>query len=210
MDSILEDLKWRYATKKFDSNKKVSKDDLNTIKESLRLVPTSYGLQSLKYIIVESKDIREKLVKASFNQQQIKDASHLIVICTYKVISDDIIDDFIELTAKTRNQDIENIIGFGDYMKSTLNEMGQDKVSAWSSRQAYIALGQLLHTCANLRIDATPMEGFVPSEYNQILGLNDTNLTATLVCPIGYRHVEDKNQYLAKVRKPINELFEVK
>ena len=95
-------------------------------------------------------------------------------------------------------------------MKSTLKNMGQEKVAAWSSRQAYIALGQLLLTCANLRVDATPMEGFVPSEYNDILGLNDSNLTATLVCPIGYRHKEDQNQHLAKVRKPLNDIFEIK
>lgn len=209
MHSIQEDLMWRYATKKFDSSKKISNSDINTIKQSLRLVPTSYGLQPLEYIIVESTDLREQLVAASYGQLQVKDASHLIVICSYKNVSDKIIDDYIELTAKEREQTLESLKGFGDFIKSTLNSWSKDEITNWSTKQAYIALGQLLHTCASLRIDATPMEGFVAEQYNSILQLDD-NLTATLVCPIGYRHESDKNQHLKKVRKSMDDVFTIK
>jgi nitroreductase len=208
MNTIIEDLNWRYATKKFDTNKKISVEDLETIKESLRLVPSSYGLQPLKFLLIQNDSLRQQLKEKSFNQSQIVDASHLLVICSLIEINEEYINNHIKNMAQIRSVSVDSIAGFGNYMKKEILPMKKEKMAEWNAKQAYIALGQLLHTCANLRIDATPMEGFEADAYNDILNLNEKGLQAVLVCPIGYRSVNDQNQFLKKVRKPKNSLFE--
>ena len=207
MNKIIEDLNWRYATKKYDTTKKISAEDFDTIKESLRLSPSSYGLQPLKYIIIENKELREELKVHSFNQSQITDASHMIVFCSFIDIKENHIDQYIENIAKTRSQEIEKIVGFGDYMKKEIFPMDKSLLANWNSKQAYIAMGQVLHTCASLRIDATPMEGFKADKFDEILGLTEQNLKSIVVCAFGYRSSDDLNSSLLKVRKSQNDLF---
>ena len=178
------------------------------MKESIRLTPTSYGLQTFKVLVIESAEIREKLVEASYGQRQVLDASHLFVLCAQNSVSDLEIDTYINLISKTRNAPLEALEGFSNGMKGSMKAQSEQAIKNWSERQMYIILGQLLHTCASLRIDATPMEGFDPSKYNEILGLSEKNLTATLVCPVGYRHVEDAAQHGLKVRKSLDDLIE--
>ncbi len=208
MKQLIDDLNWRYATKKYDPNARINSTDLAIIKDVLRLVPTSYGLQPLKYLIIEDPAVRRALLEHSSGQQAVTDASHLLVICSYRDIVDDSVDSFIENTAHTRQIELEKILGFGDFIKRTVRELTADERSTWAAKQAYIALGQLMQTCAQLRIDSTPMEGFNAAGYDQVLHLSERNLNATLVVPMGYRHPEDGNQHLKKVRRPMDELFE--
>ena len=208
MNTIIEDLKWRYAVKKFDSAKKISDDDFNTLKESLRLTPTSYGLQAFSILNIESVTIREQLASVSYGQRQVVDASHLFVLCAYKSVREEDVDAYMNLVSNTRNLPVENLNDFANLIKGTVNSRSEEEVLFWTSKQTYIALGQLLHSCASLRIDATPMEGFDVSKYDEILGLSDKNLTATLVCPVGYRHSDDKSQHNPKVRKSLDDLIE--
>lgn len=207
MHDIIKDLNWRYATKKFDSTKKITPTDFEVIKESLRLVPTSYGLQPMKFIVVESPELREQLQPISYNQTQITEASHLIIICSYRDLDDYHVDDYLDNIGSTRNVTLDQTKGYGDFMKSTIGNMAKDQKYSWNKNQAYIALGQLLHTCASLKVDATPMEGFNAKEYDTLLGLREQNLTASLVVPVGYRHEEDETQHLKKVRKSQDDLF---
>lgn len=209
MSSIIEDLTWRYATKKFDASKRIAPEAIEVLKNVLQLVPTSYGLQPLKYLFIENPTIRKELLQHSFGQQSIVDASHLLVICSYTTIQDHAVDSYMKTTALTRQIELEKILGFGNFIKRTVGEWNEHEVASWTSRQAYIALGFLLQSCANLRIDSTPMEGFKPSGYNEVLKLDEQNLTATLVIPMGYRHQEDGNQHLKKVRRSHEELFDV-
>lgn len=209
MKQLLDDLNWRYATKLYDPEQKISSENLSVIKDVLRLVPTSYGLQPLKYLFIESKEIREQLLIHSYGQQAIVAASHLLVICSYKDIAEDSVDSYIQNTAFTRQIELEKMLGYGDFLKRTLNELSPEELSNWNAKQAYIALGLLTQTCAQLRIDSTPMEGFDPAGYDQVLNLSERNLNATLVVPMGYRHPDDRNQFLKKVRKSESELFEV-
>lgn len=208
MNTIIEDLNWRYATKKFDPSKKVTNEDLETIKESLRLTATSFGMQPLKFMIVENPAVREELKGASWGQSQITDASHMIILCSYIKIGDEHVDHYMQDVSTARNIPIESTVQFGNYIKVSISKFSDEAQLIWSSKQAYIALGNLLHTCARLRIDATPMEGFDPSAYDRILGLSAKNLQASLVITFGYRHEEDGNQHLAKVRKSHEVLFE--
>ena len=208
MNKLIEDLNWRYATKKFDPTKKISVDDLEIIKESLRLVPSSYGLQPLKFLFIEDVNLRQQLKEKSFNQTQITDASHLLVICAQTKITEEYIDNYLERISQTRAVSTETISGFGTYMKKQILPLKNEYIADWNAKQAYIALGHLLHTCASLRIDATPMEGFQKEAYDEILKLEQQGLQSILVCPMGYRSSEDMNQKLVKVRRSIIDLFE--
>lgn len=210
MHRIIEDLNWRYAVKKYDPEKKLSKEQVDIIKESLRLVPTSYGIQPLKYLIIEDPVLREKLKVASYGQTQVTDASHLIVICSYLDVHDEHIDTYMKNIVEIRDVTLESTAKFGDYIKEIVSKLTRSEKEEWNSKQAYIALGQLMHTCATMRIDATPMEGFDSERYDEILNLRDQNLKATLVCAIGYRSEEDQAQHRKKVRRFHQELFETR
>ncbi|MBD65609.1 MAG: NAD(P)H-dependent oxidoreductase [Halobacteriovoraceae bacterium] len=204
---ILHSLNWRYACKKFDQNKKIKNEDLETILESLRLTPSSYGLQPWKFIIVEDSKIREELVGASWGQKQVAEASHLLVLCAPKLVDEKHVDAFMHSTVTARGQDIAEVSGFKDMLVK--NIVGKDETwqYSWAKNQVYIALGQLLLTCALLNIDSCPMEGFKPKEYNRILGLDERGLNAMVVCPIGYRSEEDKYTKLAKSRFELKDLI---
>lgn len=207
MNTFLENQNWRYATKKFDSTKKISTEDLNTLKEAIRLTSSSYGLQPYKVIIVENPELRAQLQGAAYGQSQVVDASHLIVFANETNIDNKSVDTYINLISETRNIPAESLAGFGNYMKGPINSMPDDVKKTWTEKQTYLALGNLLNAAAELKIDVTPMEGFVPAKVNEILGLNELGLNASLLAPIGYRSEEDGTQHLKKVRKSNTELF---
>lgn len=208
MNSFITNQNWRYATKKFDATKKVSNEDLQILKEAIQLSTSSYGLQPYKVLIIENPEIRKQLQPVSWGQTQIIDASHLIVFANYTNITETHIDDYINNIAQSRKLNVEDLAGYSDFMKSKILALPQEQLAVWTSKQTYLALGNLINAAAELKIDVTPMEGFEPAKYNEILGLNELGLNASLVAPIGYRHSEDANQNLAKVRKPLDELFE--
>ncbi|MDI9311922.1 MAG: NAD(P)H-dependent oxidoreductase [Limnohabitans sp.] len=208
MSKFIEQQNWRYATKKFDASKKISESDLEILKEAIRLSTSSYGLQPYKVLIIDNAEIREQLKPVSWNQSQITDASHLIVFANYTKLDETILDEYIKRISTTREIPEENLKGYGDFMKDKILGLPTDKQSIWTSKQTYLALGNLLNAAAELQIDVTPMEGFEPSKYNEILNLTEQNLNASLVATIGYRHEEDSNQYVKKVRKSKEELFE--
>jgi nitroreductase len=209
MSQIIEDLNWRYATKKYDSTKKINSSDFDILKYVLALVPTSNVLQPFKFLVIENPAIREKLKEKSFGQSQITDASHLIVMCAVKNIDAEFVESYINLNAAHRNMPLENLAGFRNHLHNSVVSKEEQENLTSNSKQVYIALGHLLHASAQLRIDATPMEGFVADAYDEILGLSEQNLHATVACALGYRSTEDGNQHLKKVRKSQEDLFDV-
>lgn len=207
--TIIDDLNWRYATKKYNPAKIIADKDLEVVLESLRLVPSSYGMQPLSYLLINDKNLREQLKPLAYNQSQITDASHLIVLCSFRKITPTVIKNHLELMSEVRNEPLSNYEKFGENIQKTFANLSETATSEWTIRQAYIALGQIMHTCANLRIDATPMEGFDKTAFDKLLDLETQNLQSVLVCPIGYRADDDFLQQLKKVRKPINEVIKV-
>jgi len=207
MNNLIETLKWRYATKKFDATKKISNEDLETLKEVIRLSASSYGLQPYKVLIIENPEIRAKLQPVSWGQSQIVEASHLIVFANMTNFGAEQIDSYINNIVETRQIPLESVAGYGDFMKSKLTTLPAENLSNWTSKQTYIALGNLLSAAAELKIDATPMEGFEAEQVNEILGLKELGLNASLIATLGYRHEEDATQHYAKVRKSNEELF---
>jgi nitroreductase len=207
MNTFIENQNWRYATKKFDATKKVSASDLEILKEAIQLSTSSYGLQLYKVFIVENPEVRAKLKPVSWGQSQIVDASHLFVFANIIDVQENHIDEYVQNIAATRGLSLEDLKGYSDFMKSKIVPLTVDKKSVWTSKQTYLALANLLNAAAELKIDVTPMEGFEPEQYNEILGLNALGLNASLVAAVGYRHEEDATQHYAKVRKSKEELF---
>ena len=218
--SIIHSLDWSYSTKKFDPNRKVSNQDISTLKRAIQLAPSSYGFQLYKIIIVKDQATKESLVKHSYYQSQVRDCSHLFVFCSYKTVKPEHVDEFIDLMKEARTHDKE---GMKQKLKSTakmkaysviaktdLGSRDPKDAEEWMKRQCYIALGNLMATCAEMRIDSCPFEGFKSKEYDRILGLTDRNLTSAVLCPVGYRSPDDDHQHRTKVRKPKERLFEEK
>jgi nitroreductase len=207
MSNFLNNQNWRYATKKFDATKKVSTEDLNTLKEAIRLSSSSYGLQPYKVIIVENPELRAQLQPAAWGQSQIVEASHLFIFANDTNLGDEEIDEYLNTISVTRETPMESLAGYGDFMKSKISTLEPAVKNIWTSKQTYLALGNLLNAAAELKIDVTPMEGFVPAQVNEILGLDKLNLNASLIATVGYRHEDDTTQFYKKVRKSQEDLF---
>ncbi len=203
---LLEDLKWRYATKKFNSEKKISAEDLEKLKQSVQLSASSYGLQPYKVLLIEDMELRKKLQPISWNQSQIVDASHLFVFVNRSEIERDDVTQIMEKKAIATGKSVEEFEAYTKFILSKMDEKNPDEIKNWTARQCYIALGNLLSACAELKIDACPMEGFEPKAYNEMLGLKGYE-TAVLVT-VGYRSEEDASAHAPKVRKSEEELFE--
>ncbi|WP_134345716.1 NAD(P)H-dependent oxidoreductase [Flavobacterium psychrophilum] len=207
MSTFIENQNWRYATKKFDTTKKVSATDLETLKEAIRLSTSSFGLQLYKVIIVENPEVRAKLQPASWGKTQVVDASHLIIFANQTNIGDAEIDSYLENVSQTRNLPIDSLSGYGDFMKGAVKPLTEEAKNIWTAKQTYLALGNLINVAAELKIDVTPMEGFDAKQYNEILGFDKLNLNTAVIAPVGYRHEEDETQHYKKVRKSTENLF---
>lgn len=207
--STIDYYNWRYATKEFNSKKKITNSDLEIIKESIRLSPSSYGLQLFKVFIIESQKLKDKLRIVSFNQSQISDASHLFVFCNYTKVLEKDIDLYIQNKSLIQQMPITKNEGYGVFLKKNLLKKETEETSIWTNNQVYIALANLMTTCASLKIDSCPIEGFEASKYNEILNINERNMNAAVVCAVGYRSKLDTSQHEKKVRKSSQDLFEI-
>ena len=203
--NIIDSLKWRYAVKKFDTNKELSEIQIETLKEAFNLTATSYGLQPLKLVIIKNKKIQEKLVPFSWNQQQILQASHLLVICIKDNYTTKEVENYFNLVQKIRNTPDEVINPFKKFLTAEIAKKTQEELYVSNKNQAYIALGNLLTVCASQEIDSCPMEGFTPDRYDEILDLTKNNLKSVLVLPVGFRASDDYMKDLTKVRKNISD-----
>ena len=206
--SFIENEKWRYATKKFDATKKISNADLEVLKEAIQLAPTSYGLQLYKVLIIENQPLKQQLRKASWNQSQIEDASHVFVFCNFKEVNRDHLDSYLVRKAEIYSLETTSLVGYADFIEGKLAERKRDEIENWTAKQTYIALAYLMNAAADLKIDSCPMEGFDSMQYNEILGLDEKGLNAAVVAAVGYRSGDDKSQYSLKVRKRNEDLFQ--
>lgn len=207
MSNLIDALNWRYATKKFDNSKSVSDADLSTLKQAVNLTATSFGLQPFRVLIVTDQATKDKLRAAAYDQGQVSDASHIFVFAAKLDVTPEYVDDFIKLTAETRDIPLESVEGYGEYIKGSIASKDQTFIQNWNKRQAYIALGSLLAAAGELQVDSCPMEGFDAAKFDEILGLKEKGLTATVIAPIGYRHADDHAAQYAKVRLPLSDMF---
>lgn len=207
---IIEKLKWRYACKKFDQNKKLNTGQLNKLKEAFNLTATSFGLQPVKLLILENQELKNKLLPHAYHQQKITTCSHLLVLCIDTDINDSSVDHYFDLVKKTRNTP-ENIIGgFRDQLKGIFKNSSPDDLERSAINQAYIILGNLMTVCAIEHIDACPMEGFNAQKFDEILNLSQKKLKSVLLLPVGIRSKDDFMSTQLKVRKSLQDIvFEI-
>ncbi|WP_299625866.1 NAD(P)H-dependent oxidoreductase [uncultured Tenacibaculum sp.] len=207
MNTTIDSLKWRYAVKKFDENKYLSEEQIQTVKEAFNLTATSYGLQPVSLVVIKNKEIQQQLVEHSWNQQQVVQASHVLVICIPKEQTAKDVEQYFKLVKEIRNTPDEILNPFKDFLMDSFSKKTQEELYTWNKNQAYIALGNLLTVCAVENIDSCPMEGFVPEKYDEILNLEEKNLQSVLVLPLGFRAEDDYMKDLKKVRKNIDQVI---
>ncbi len=204
MSPIIEAMKWRYATKVFDTEKKLTDEQFNGLLDAVNLSASSYGLQPWRLVVVKNPELRAQIKESSWGQTQTTDASHLIVIAIVKGLNDAYVDKFINLVSTTRGVDIAGLEGYSQMMKGAIKSKtekgGVEAVKEWSAKQAYLALGSLLMTCAMEKIDACPMEGFDNTKIDTILGMSELGLESVVMCPVGYRAASDESANYKKVR----------
>ncbi len=205
---IVEVMNWRYATKLFDAEKKISTELWDEIEESLILTPSSFGLQPWKFIVITDQAVKERLLEHSWNQLQVTGCSHLVVLAAIKDLGEGDVERLIGDTHAKRGGDAAALEPYKGMMLGFLGHMNEEQKYAYARNQVYIALGQLMTTAAILEVDACPMEGIVPAKYDEILGLEGGRYTTVVACPMGYRSDDDKYASLAKIRYEKGDLIE--
>ena len=208
-DQVLERLQWRYATKKFNPDRKISDEDWQALEQSLVLSPSSFGQQPWKFFVVRNPDVRKQIHAHAWEQSQVIEASHLVVFAIKQGIGNSDVDRYIDCVSSVRDTPKEKLEGLENAIKGFLADhpLATD-VNEWSHRQLYIALAFFLYSAAAMGIDACPMEGLMPSEVDQVLGLDKQGYAAKALCAVGYRAEEDKTANMAKVRYETSELVQ--
>jgi nitroreductase len=206
---LLNALQWRYATKVFDATKKIPADVWQTLERALVLTPTSYGLQPYKFLAINDPAKRAELLPHSWNQKQVVDASHFVVFTARTKITDADVNKLVKLTSDIRKIPAKSLNFYRDMMLGDVVNGPRGKTAhEWAARQTYIALGNLMTCAAVLGVDACPMEGLNPAEYDRVLGLNGSGYATVVACALGYRAVNDKYASLPKVRYELNDLVQ--
>lgn len=206
---IIKGLEWRYATKKFDADKKLPETELNALKRAVQLSASSYGLQPYKVLIVTDPSVREQLLPASWNQPQIIEASHLFIFCSRLHTGATEVATFFDRKAKVQGMEASVFEGAVSFVSGKIAEKSESDIKVWNTHQTYIAVGTLLAAAGEAQVDACPMEGFDPKAYDTILGLTEQGLQASVVVALGYRALEDDNAKAPKVRKSEADLFTI-
>ena len=199
-------LAWRYATNKFDVTKKVSEENLTSILESANLMPTAYGLQPFRLIVIADQAVKESLVEHSYGQKHVADNSHLIVLAARTDIDEAMIAEYTARIEAIRSLPAGTVNGFKNAMIGDLTNRPEEARLVWAQKQSYLALGGMMVAASLLGVDNHALEGFNPVAYNELLGLTDLKLTATTILALGYRDEADASQHYAKVRLPLETL----
>lgn len=208
--SILHKLQWRYATKKFDPEKVVAEKDITELLKAMNLSASSSGLQPYKFFVIHNPQLQQQLREVSYDQPQVTDASHIIVIAAKTEVSPEYVKNYIQRTAEIRGITVSSLEGLQQSLLKRIRSKNLHEQLQWAQRQCYLPLATLLIAAADLKIDVCPMEGFIPEEYDRILGLQNQGLHATVIAAVGYRSHEDKLQHAKKSRRTLDDIVELR
>jgi len=197
--SLLESLHWRYATKKFDATKKVAQEDVDKIVEAARLAPTSSGLQQFQVLVISNQELKEKIVPIAFDQQIVADSSHLLVFAAWDRYTAERIDTTYDRTTDARGLPRGRFSSYTDRLKAMYLNQSAEENFVHTARQSYIGFSLAIAQAAELKIDATPVEGFDSGQLDALLDLPSLGLKSVTLLPIGYRDPE--NDWLANMKK---------
>lgn len=201
MKTLQEAFAFRAAIKEYNKEAVLTDEQVSLLLETIRMAPSSYGLQPYKILVIKNKDTREKLKTVSYGQGQVTDASHFVVFASRINENQEDVTKFIENIMSVRGVTREDLAGYEGMMNGALSAMSEEGRKAWAAKQAYIGLGTLLTAAALLGIDATPMEGFSPAEYDAILDLAKDGYTTAVICALGMRAETESYSKMQKVRK---------
>ena len=207
MNNILDALEWRYAVKKFDDKASLTEQQILEVKKVFNLSASSYGLQPYKMIVVQNPELKEKLVPASFGQQQISQSAAILVFAVRTDFGMDYIDQFFKDMSTKRQIPLENLEGYKNFMKGSFANKSEDEISSWATKQVYLTMGHMLASLAALQIDACPIEGLYPQAYDKILDLEAKQLKTIVAMPIGVRAPDDASATALKVRKDLSDII---
>ncbi|HZF01969.1 MAG TPA: NAD(P)H-dependent oxidoreductase [Methylomirabilota bacterium] len=208
-EQLLDALEWRYATKLFDANKKIPAAVWQTLERALVLTPTSYGLQPYKFIVMTDSEKRAELLAHSWNQKQVVQCSHYVVFTARTKMTESDVDRWIQKLSEVRKVPVESLNVYRGMMLGDVVHGSRGKIAhEWATRQAYIALGNLMTSAALLGVDACPMEGIVPPEYDRVLNLVTSGYATVVACALGYRAENDKYAAIPKARFEVSELVQ--
>ena len=205
--SLIDGLQWRYATKRM-TGEKVSEEKLSAILAATQLSASSYGLQPYTILVISNPELKAKLQPAAYGQPQIVESSHLLVFCAWTKITTAEIDAYIDDVTAKRHQAAGANDGFKAYIQSAVTGLIEEQQQIWAAKQAYIALGTALAAAAEQQVDATPMEGFMPAQFDEIIGLKEKGLTTAVIMALGYRSPDDGLSKAPKVRRDTDKLFQ--
>lgn len=208
-ETLLHQLHWRYAVKRFDPTRKISAEDWQTLEHALVLTPSSYGLQPWRFVVITDQAMKDQLVPISWGQRQVAEASHVVVFTVRKPLTEADVDRYVARTAEVRGVAADSLAGFKKMMmKSLVPPPPEVDIHHWAALQAYIALGNFMTSAAMLGIDTCPMEGIVPEKYDELLGLPSEGLGTVVVAVAGYRAPDDKYAVLPKVRFKVEDVVQ--
>ncbi|GAA5024949.1 nitroreductase [Marivirga lumbricoides] len=196
--SLAEDLQWRYATKKMNG-KPVPQEKVDYILEAARMAPSSSGVQPYEIFVITSQSLKEKIKPIAWGQEQITDTSHLLVFASWDGYSLERIEKVFQKTLEERKLPPDTMDAYKERLWSNYEPLSQEWHAHHAAKQAYIAFGMAIAAAAEQRVDATPMEGFIPDELDKILGLKEKGLKSILLLPLGYR--DEENDWLVKMKK---------
>ena len=207
--ALLQALNWRYATKRFDPERKIPAALWHSLEEALVLAPSSFGLQPWKFVVVTDAAVKIRLRAVSLGQPQVEECSHLVVFTARQSMQMEDIERFLGRIAEVRKVTEESLSAYRDRMAGSLLQGPLAQVvEQWTAKQAYLALGNFITCAATLGVDTCPMEGLEPAKYDQILGLEGTGYHTLAICPAGYRAENDAYAKLAKVRFPLEQVIQ--
>jgi len=207
--TLLKKLNWRYATKEFDPADIIPAKTVDALEASLVLTPSSFGLQPWKFFLVSDQKLKDQMPAISWNQQQPKDCSHMLVLATRTDFTRADVGTFIDRMAEVRSMSTESLAGYEEFAGGFVDKASSEGwITSWATKQVYIALGQVMLAAAALKIDACPMEGIDPAAYDKLLGLEGTGYATVVACALGYRSDGDKYAALPKVRYETQQIVE--
>jgi nitroreductase len=206
---MLQQLRWRYAVKKFDATKKIPAETWAALQESLVLTPSSFGLQPWKFVVITDQSLKDQLPEHSWNQTQVRDASHVVVLARKQQLNEADIQQYLDCIVQVRGGSVAALDGYKSMMVGALVKSGMN-LDHWAGLQVYIALGQFMGLAAMLGVDTCPMEGIIPAKYDELLGLPAQGYATSVVVTAGYRAADDKYADIPKVRFPASQVVEVR
>ncbi len=205
--SIIDSLSWRYAVKRMNGNK-VSQDKLDTLLDAITLSASGFGLQPYQIFMVEDADLKAKIQPIAYGQPQIVESSHLLIFAAWNEVTEAQIDAYMNLIAETRGMSLSDLGDFKGAIAGSMKYKSKEQQAQWADRQVYLAMGTALAAAGELQLDTTPMEGFIPTKLDELLGLEAKGLHSVLMLAIGER--DEATDYMVnvkKVRTPKSELF---